>query len=252
MNGSFSIGVRLDAGAELPEAAVQAARRAGISFCDVSGFGEIEWIEIGGPAQGETARLEGPFSLVDLKGRIRLAGGTALSDFVCTVSSFAGSGSRIWSGRLLRAEVRFAEIALSPLAVPRDLSAEMPASPVAKPAKEPAEGHPVLDGPAQPAGRLQQAADTRWARAIQESKQAESLDDAEDEKEGGSRPTRGDIVRHQQFGACQVTRVSDDHITLRKPDGRQIELGMTVLRFTREGEEGKRAVFGVEVRPPKR
>ncbi len=62
-------------------------------------------------------------------------------------------------------------------------------------------------------------------------------------------PKTGDIVNHRQFGECTVVRLGDDHITLRKPDRRNVQLGLPILRFFREGEEDGHTVFRVEIKP---
>jgi len=238
--------LRLDVGAELPAAAEAAAADLGFAFCEVTGFGELEWIEISRAGAPKPERIEGPLHLLDLKGRIRRAGDLALSDFLCTVAAGGDIGTRLESGRLVRAAVGFVELSLTPLVAAGTGARQEAAAPRPDPAEE---FPPRPEASPKPASPLSE----RWSEAIAESLRQERIarkrgwDDEDGEIE--QRPERGDVVHHRQFGRCRVIKVDDDHISLRKGDGRVVQLGLAVLRFSRRGAVGEdgRSEYDVEV-----
>ena len=107
MTDSKTKGIRLEAGLELQAAVEATAVKLNLPFCDVAGFGELEWVELAGATEGETVFLQGPFQLVDLKGRVRLAGDTALVDMVCTLTRHTDNGIQTVGGILQRAKTVF-------------------------------------------------------------------------------------------------------------------------------------------------
>jgi len=226
--------LRLESGSLLPAAAEAAAGSMG--FCDVRGFGELHWVELQ-PAAGEPRRLRGPLDLLGLQGRLRRAGEVVLSDWVCTVSRETDNGIEVVGGRLIAAECSFAEVSLTPL--------EETGGPAARGA-----GSEPADPPAQAAvtpARPAPPATARFAEALAESRRQEAR--ASDWDDGEEvRPARGDLVNHLQFGRCTVIKIDDDHITLRKPEGRTVQLGLPVLVFTQVGSEGSARIFDVRVR----
>jgi hypothetical protein len=44
-----------------------------------------------------------------------------------------------------------------------------------------------------------------------------------------------------------VVRVGDSHITLRKPNNRNVQLGIAILDFTPLGKEDKKSIFDVKI-----
>jgi hypothetical protein len=81
---------------------------------------------------------------------------------------------------------------------------------------------------------------------VEETQKLEAFPDSFDDITD-VRPELGDIVNHKQFGKCTVSRIDDDHITLKKPNGRHVPLGLQILVFKKVGDaEGKR-VFDVDV-----
>ncbi len=253
MNDKAVIGLRFEEGTYLPKVAEEAVSEATIGFADVSGFGELNWVDLEGPG-GRPMRLEGPLTLVDLKGRIRTLRGVALRDFVCTLSRLTDNGIQMLGGKLLRAEVKFVEIAIVPLQDTADgasVSAPAPAPAPAQPVERLVSDSSLPDPPihTKETDPPEDLSD-RWARAVDESDrvQQHAKDKGIDFDMSDVKPKRGDYVNHQQFGKCTVARIGDDHITLRKPDGRNVQLGLPILRFTSEGKEGKKGVFRVEVR----
>lgn len=232
------LALRLENPVALPDAVLDAARRARLDFADVSGFGALDWVEL--ERDGAAARFEGPFDLLDLKGRIRRVGDADVAEFVVTASRLTDVGPQMIGGRLRRAAGAFLELRLAPLAaIPA--AAEPPAPRAAPPAAPAARPAPLPKPP-----------DDRWAEALAESKRLERSAAAarlwEGDGAAAEAPERGDFVDHRQFGRCLVVRIDDEHVSLRKPDGRIVQLGLPVLEFTRKGEEGGVAVYDVQVR----
>ncbi len=243
-------GIRLEEGLELRSAVLEYAVKLELSFCDVAGFGELEWVELSGAAEGETTFLEGPFQLIDLKGRVRLAANTALLDLFCTLSRHTDNGIQLLGGKLERAKIIFAELSFVPLTLAQKVSPELaepikPNSPkLVSDSSRP--DHPIKSlTPPPPTAPSSPGTDNRWAKAIAESDRVQQQ--AQKETRSDLVPSRGDIVNHLQFGRCTVVRVGDDHITLRKPNNRNVQLGIAILDFTLAGKEDKKSVFNVKV-----
>jgi len=225
------LALRLENDVALPDAVLDAVRRAELAFADVSGFGVLDWVEL---AKGDgVVRLVGPFDMLDLKGRIRRAGGLDLAEFVVTLSRHTDAGLEVLGGRLARASGRFVELRIEPLA---------------------ALGAPALvqaaAAPAAPPKPEKIALGEKWAEALAESKRLEKGAAAGvwDDGPAAVVPGRGDVVNHRQFGRCVVAKVDDDHIFLKKPDGRIVQLGLPILEFAVQGADGDATVFDVQVR----
>lgn len=241
------LAVRLESGAELPAAIEGAAEEAGLEFCDVIGFGVLEWIEIQAAGADAPTRFRGPLDLLHLSGRLRRAGPLTLADYTCSVSRATDNGVELLGGRLCRAAAEFVEITLVPLAA-IGTAASTDRS-------EGGEEDRAIGAPAQPetsSGEPKASIAGRWAEALAESKRQErsarerGWDWDSDEEE--VRPSHGDIVMHRQFGRCQVVRMDDEHVSLRKPDGRVVQLGLAILEFTAAGEDQGHAIYDVAVK----
>jgi hypothetical protein len=214
-----------------------------MSFCDIHGFGELSSVRIATDEVENAVSLEGPFQLLNLSGRLRQAGGMTLIELFCTLSRQTDNGIQIIGGRLVEARVTFLELTFSPLAVAEaGASVSAPSPPVQQqpvtpkaPASNPLESYPP--------GALE----NRWANAIKEAKRLQDDTDFPSEDDRDVRPSRGDIVQHTQFGECKVIRISDDHITLRKPDGRNVQLGLQILKFVHVGKQDNRDLYRVQV-----
>jgi len=239
---------RLENDVALPGAILDAARRADLAFADVCGFGALDWAEI---VKGEgVARLAGPFDLLDLKGRIRRVGELDLAEFVVTLARHTDAGLEVLGGRLVRASARFVELRFEPLsafgaAVSVQATTAQAASGAAPPVAVAYEVSPPR------AEKL--ALGEKWAEALAESKRLEKSGTAaarlwEDDETAAVVPNRGDVVNHRQFGRCVVAKIDDDHVFLKKPDGRIVQLGLPILAFAIQGVEGDATVFDVQVR----
>jgi hypothetical protein len=249
MNLPTPKGIRLEAGFEIVETTTEMARRLGLPFVDITGFGELEWVELGDSDDKTIERLNGPFQLLDFKGRARFAGNLTLVDYVCTLSKKTDSGIQLTGGRLLRAQTCFAELTLTPLTEPTDTekTTQTPSQNEPSPFASKVEEEPALSTESELSAS---PVDDKWKVAIQESeiirRHAAKTHLFDDETE--FRPSRGDIVEHLHFGRCSVTRIDDDYITLRKPNGHNVQLGLTILKFTPAGEEENHSVFQVVVK----
>ncbi len=234
--------VRLDSGVLLPVAIEKACEEQGLEFCDVTGFGELDWVELSAPDSDGAARYEGPFTLLDLRGRIRRAGGVVLSEFVCTVSRWTDNGVQVLGGGLVGGKARYLELGFVPLSSV-DLTAAPPASVERK--KAPRREPTARDKGAAASGPTS----GKWAEALAESRRMEREGHAARWDEGEVEvPSRGDVVNHLQFGRCTVVKVTDEHIALKKPEGRVVQLGLSILRFSRVAQDdGGPATFDVQI-----
>lgn len=232
-------GVRLEDGESLPEAIERAAAGLGLDFCQVTGFGRLASARIDADGGGEPVRFAGPLTLLSLNGRVRIAGDVTICDLVCTLGRDTDNGVQVLGGLLVEAETVFAELAFTALEVfeAGGSARERAARPA--PARE-----------APPAGKPAATAEKagKWADVIAESKRLEREGDEGKWDEEFVLPSRGDIVNHQQFGRCSVVKVDDEHISLRKPEGRIVQLGLAILSFKRAGEVDGKTAYDVEVR----
>ena len=252
MEHNTSFGMVIEQGEVIPKVLEITSKPLYSDFVDVSGFGELSWVEITHNSEDETkTRFEGPLQLLTLRGRIRRAGNLTISDFVCTVSRETDNGIQVLGGRMIKAKVKHLEVTFVPLTSQEELDGMASApKPPPKPAGEslPVKPKPV-DAPSfksPPRPEQSRVTDDRWAKAVLESRRVEEetdfLDDASDD-----RPKQSDIVNHKQFGECTVAMIGDEHITLRKPDGRNVQLGLQVLNFKRVGHRDGKDVFDVQV-----
>lgn len=242
MSEQLPLAMRLETGAALPAAVTKLASDKSISFCDFTGFGQLEWVSLAKDITDDPIYLKGPFHLLNLRGRLRMGGDTALVDMVCTLSRQTDNGIQVLGGQIVEAQVRFLELTITPLTL-MDSDEIQPATgnaPAAPPRPDPSS-----QSRKQPS---EAPAETKWMAAVKEAARIQRDSDFLDNEESDVRPKRGDIVRHAQFGECKVTRITDDHITLQKPDSRNVQLGLPILRFRREGRDGKKNVFRVDVK----
>ncbi len=232
--------IRIESGESLPEAVDRAVEDLGLEFCDVTGFGRLEWVELKGDSNGPPTRMQGPFDLLDLRGRVRRVGSVIMSEYVCTISHVTDGEIRVFGGGLERAGVDFAELTFIPLVLAKGATVAKDA--VAKDADTGQDAPP----PAAPSPVKDDA--SKWSLALAESRRVEregaaaNWDDVEPVM-----PARGDIVNHRQFGRCDVVRVDSEHISLRKPDRRVVQLGLAILVFEPAGEHDGKAVYNVAV-----
>jgi predicted DNA-binding protein with PD1-like motif len=236
-------GVRLESGQELRAAVESMAVERALPFCDVTGFGRLKSVVLAGETAAAPITLKGAMTLLDLKGRVRLAGKVAILDLICTVAYREGDRIELLGGALVKADIDYVELTFTPLH-------HIGPPCVAREASEAGQTttNSDLSAKALATAEAGQSADKdRWAQAIAESERIQ--EDRDESNSEDELPGRSDTVIHRQFGECTVLRIGDDHITLRKPDRRVVQLGLAVLRFTRGTSPGKHSVFNVEVRP---
>ncbi len=260
MTHQAPIGVHLKGGVELLAEIRALVGRANLTFCNVHGFGELESVELKGSQNSESVILEGPFALLSLHGRVRQVNNVCIDEYTCSLSRQTDNGIQLIGGRLSSAIVESVELTLTQLTLLESeassakgsgagrttASTHQPSPTQVEPTAvhAPPEADNVWTSPTETDASTQQ----KWAQAIAESRRIErEAPPLDDEPE--DRPDHGDIVNHRQFGRCTVTRIDDEHVTLRKPNGRQVQLGLHILKFSLKDEEGKRMVFDVEVRP---
>lgn len=248
---SRPLAVRLEEGALLPGGVEAIAARLELDFCDIDGFGELAWAELSTAGAVEPRRFEGPLDLLTLRGRLRRVGDVVLADFACTLARATDNGIQLLGGKLIGARANFVELRLVPLANAEDrTTAATTEQTTAIEAPAPATRTAESSGPARaPAPGAGAALGDRWAAALEESKRQERKARARDwDDEDGLLPARGDLVNHRQFGRCKVIRVDDEHITLRKPDGRTVQLGLAILKFTPAPATDGVSTYDVQVR----
>jgi predicted DNA-binding protein with PD1-like motif len=237
-------GARIEGRAELVAAITSLAEELRMSFVDISGFGEADWIEVAIGTDGDPRRIGGPLDIVNLNGRLRQAGNVTLSDFYCSAARATDNGIEVVGGRLLKAEARFCEVRLTPVEEAGSKTAPLPHG-ENEPAPSGAEEQP------QPEHTHERDLDARWRAAVTESESIlaeRGADRLDFDERGETRPSRGDRVDHRQFGRCSVSKIDDDHVTLRKPGGRNVQLGLSILSFTPKGEADGRPLYEVHVR----
>ncbi len=238
MTQLLPLALRLESDAALP-GSIETIADTLPPFCDISGFGELTWVRLAADDSANTRYLKGPLQLLSLNGRLRNAGEMALIDIVCTLSRQTDNGIQVLGKRLVDAQVVFAELMFTPLAI---LDA------VEKPSVKLKAASPAIISKPKPIPRpVENLSESRWANAVKEASRIQRDSDIFSDEGRDLRPTRGDIVNHLQFGECTVTRIGDDHITLRKPDGRNVQLGLQILRFTHQGKKDGKDIFQVEV-----
>jgi hypothetical protein len=250
MNDTKPFGVRLEAKTTLPATLDTVITKLSVPYCDISGFGELEWVSIISEDEGNPQCFKGPLQLLQLKGRVRRAGSVALSDFVCIVSRQTDNGIQVLGGKLLEAVASFLELTFTPLSEANDtMMGDLPSAPN-DPKTRDAKPREVVQNAAPISARArspENALESRWASAVEEAKRIQEDPGFSRDSEPDLKPARGDFVNHMQFGECKVTRIDDDHITLRKPDGRNVQLGLQILSFSYDGERGGKSVFHVKV-----
>jgi hypothetical protein len=146
---------------------------------------------------------------------------------------------------IVGARAAYLELAFERLTVVDPPTVRAPAEPPVEAAPAPQPSSPARVARQETAGVA-----SKWAEALAESRRMEREGRAAnwDESEVVM-PARGDVVNHLHFGKCSVAKIDDEHISLRKPDGRVVQLGLTILEFKRTGgTAGGKPEYDVKVR----
>lgn len=221
----------IDSRVVVPGAIDEAALSFHLSFCDITGFGNFEWAEIEDSA-GSALRLEGPLDLLSLRGRLRHAGAVTVSDYRVLFAMLTDDGLSVVGGRLVGGEATLLELAFSPLQIAQPAGSISASTYRGKRAAE-------------KAGK-----EKAWATAMDLSSALEKKGDSAHlwEEAPAAQPAQGDVVKHQHFGDCTVVKVGDEHISLQKPDGRIVQLGLRILSFTLRQTEGNKTLWDVSIK----
>lgn len=229
----------------IPIAIEAAAADLQLPFCDVSGFGTLNSVEIAKNNSGDdTISIPGPLNLLQLTGRIRRIGDIVISEFMVILSKIDHGEIQMLGGRLMGGTASTLEVSFTPLFSVDDatqdkksFSVALPQAPPEQPDLEEKEREtiPVIET-------------DQWAKALEESrKQERQARAARLEVKEAPVPSLGDIVNHRQFGECKVVKLTDDHIALRKPNGRIVQLGLTILHFAEVGSQNGTPLWDVQI-----
>lgn len=193
-----------------------------VAFCDVTGFGDLEWVEVE-DAIGQTVHFDGPVDLLSIQGRVRSTGNVILSDYRVVISKHTDNGVAVVGGRLKNGVSSLLELAITPLESV-ETKTQIPKTYASKKASQ------------------KQSTKQVWANAMDLSATLEKKGKKASVWSEGAKqtPKVGDVVAHKHFGDCQVVKMTDEHVSLQKPDGRVVQLGLRILDFSLiESEDGK-------------
>ncbi|MBN2714851.1 MAG: hypothetical protein JXX14_03285 [Deltaproteobacteria bacterium] len=215
----------------IPASLDDAATSLNLDFCDVNGFGNLKWAEILDSA-GSQVHIEGPIDLLSIRGRVRHAGQVTVSDYRVLLAKHTDNGIQVVGGKLTGGVATLLELAFTPL-----MSAETVRNVAA---------NTYLGKKAAEKNVKEQS----WASAMNLSAALEKKGRNAQlwDNEPVKIPSVGDIVKHRQFGDCTVVKIDDEHVTIQKPDGRVVQLGLRILTFTPIDEDGGRTLWDASVK----
>jgi len=215
----------------IPKSLDDAAISFRLEFCDVRGFGNLKWVEILDTA-GNVVRLDGPLDLLSVNGRVRHAGSVTVSDYRILVALRSDDGIRVVGGQLKRGEATLLELSFTPLQTGETVRTAASNTYMGK-------------RTAEKSGKAQ-----AWAKAMELSSALEKKGKGAQmwAEESSRTPEIGDVVKHRQFGDCTVVKLDDEHVTIQKPDGRVVQLGLRIMQFIPVHEDGDRTLWEASVR----
>jgi hypothetical protein len=221
----------LESEVPIPKSLDDAAISFRLDFCDVRGFGNLKWAEII-DAVGNVVRLEGPLDLLSLNGRVRHAGPVTVSDYRVMLARHTDDGIQVVGGRLQRGMATLLELSFTPLQTGETIRAAASNTYMGK-------------RTAEKSGKAQ-----AWAKAMELSSALEKKGKGAQAwaEESVKTPEIGDVVQHRQFGDCTVVKLDDEHVTIQKPDGRVVQLGLRIMQFTAVHEEDGRTLWEASVK----
>lgn len=204
-------------GEELVRALLDTCLDKGITNVLVLGTGRASTMTLeGGPAGRRT--VAGPLELLQITGRVEQKGGRLEPELRVVASRDMDTGLEVVGGVVISAKMESGLLRLT-----RHVAA-VRGKAIASPAMA-------------------------WSAVAAASAELGEPTFAESEEP----PQVGDIVDHPRFGACTVVKIDDQHLRIRRQEGRVISLGLALLTFSSKGErsDGKR-VFAVKVDPKRR
>lgn len=188
-------------GEELPRALVDTCLDQDVTNALIQGSGRATSIVLeGGPAGRRT--VAGPLELLHVTGRVEQRGARLEPELRVVASRDMDTGLEVVGGVLLGAKLEAATLRVSRHV--SSIKARAPASPAAS-----------------------------WSAVAAASAEQSEREFIESEEP----PRVGDIVEHPQFGPCKVVSIGDQHIKVRRKQGRVISLGLAVLSFSLKGEK---------------
>ncbi|MBN2342728.1 MAG: hypothetical protein JXX29_16915 [Deltaproteobacteria bacterium] len=231
MTQASTLAKTIESPVDVPKALDDAVLSSHLDFCDITGFGNLNWAEIEDSA-GKRVHLDGPIDLLSLRGRVRHAGTVTMSDYRVLLAKHTDNGISVVGGKLITGQSAFLELALVPLQTVEDA---LPISAGTYLGKKTAD---------------KAVKDKAWAKAMDLSSTLEKKGTSAHlwESEPAGQPMVGDVVRHRQFGDCSVVKLDDEHISLQKPDGRIVQLGLRILSFAASRTEGGHTLWDVAVK----
>jgi predicted DNA-binding protein with PD1-like motif len=219
---NIPIAFRFEAPATLPKIIKDAASKAELDFCDVTGFGQIENITFASLKTDEPLFLKGPFSLLNLKGRIRNIANISMDEFICTIARETDNGIETIGGKLHHASITWLELTIIPI-----LNGEKT----------------ILNATDNSTATFSDAMGIS-NRIKQNLPSDMAIDD-------DPIPSAGDIVMHKQFGRCTVVKTDDTHIHLKKSNSHIVQLGLPILTFKKISEENNHSHWQVSIKKNK-
>ena len=221
----------LETEVSIPAALDEAAQSLKLDFCDIEGFGDLKWAKIVDSA-GSTVHLEGPIDLLSIRGRVRHAGPVTVSDYRVLLAKHTDNGIQVVGGKLKEAVALLLELSFTPLASAESVKSVAANTYLGKKTAE------------------KSSKEQAWASAMDLSAALEKKGTRSHlwEEEPAKTPVVGDVVKHRQFGDCTVVKLDDEHVSIQKPDGRVVQLGLRILKFTPLDTEGDRTLWEASVR----
>ena len=215
----------------IPASLDDAAASMNLDFCDVNGFGNLKWVEIVDSA-GSKVHFEGPIDLLSIRGRVRHAGAVTVSDYRVLMAKHTDNGIQVVGGRLSNGIATLLELSFTPLASAETVKHVASNTYLGKKAVE------------------KNSREQAWASAMNLSAALEKKGKSAHlwEEEAVKSPEVGDIVKHRQFGDCTVVKLDDEHVAIQKPDGRVVQLGLRILKFTPLDKDGNRTLWEASVK----
>jgi hypothetical protein len=204
----------------IPECIIDiAAADEQLSSCDVLGFGTFNRIKLENAA-GEIIIIDGPLDVMMIQGRIKREKNAITVKLRCLAAKPTFNGITVIGGKLLSGESSQLELTFTPV---HSINSD--------------EIKSDSQGSIKSAGK--------WAQAVAASEQMQHKNSTD--RQETALPAQGDIILHRQFGKCKVIKISDDHISIQKPNGRIIQLGLQILKFYKEGTQNSKTIWKLSV-----
>ncbi|MBN2804661.1 MAG: hypothetical protein JXR91_16320 [Deltaproteobacteria bacterium] len=214
----------------------EAVRHKELNYCNIYGFGTFNSAVIE-DAKGNTIELKGPVDAILINGRLKKADKSVDIELRCIFATTTFNGQVVTGGRLIDGEASQLEITFTPLDI-----ADGDFTTVNNTVEHSANHSPMATM------TPKQAASDKWSRAVEVSQKTQKIFSNPNDDNDEALPRQGDIVDHRQFGECKVIKISDDHISLQKPNGRIVQLGLKILKFYIDDTKNGKNIWKLQVR----